>query len=108
MGTPVSSISLPTGSGKTWIIALVAYFKGSPSLVVVATRQLKAQMQVLFDKLGFLNIEVITRADYYNNPSKYTQENVFIDEYDESVIEAPYDIRPTNNISGIWELKNVD
>ena len=57
--------------------------------------------------MNFLYLEVITRPEYYANPFKYNQVNVYIDEFDESVVETPYDIRPQNNISGIWELKRA-
>jgi hypothetical protein len=87
-------------------MALICYFSKEKTLAIVPTKSLKSQMQVLFDKLGFINIEIITRAEYYANPGRYQQKLVFIDEYDETMVEAPYDVKSAYVINGIWDLKN--
>jgi hypothetical protein len=55
--------------------------------------------------LSAIDLEVITKAEFYANPTNYPQKVIFIDEYDETMIEAPYDVRSATSMNGIWDLK---
>jgi hypothetical protein len=95
---------MPTGSGKTWIYAILAkYFSslGKTVTVIVPNENLRNQTADLIG-VSDNNLTVCTIKWFYEHPNK--DEIVIIDEYDFIFQNLPFATSPIG-ISGIWSLQ---
>ena len=96
---------MPTGSGKTWVYAIIAkYYSsiGKSTAVIVPNEALRGQT---IGAIGTSdpNISVYTIRQFYEHPTK--DEVLVIDEYDE-ILENSAFISNGVSINGLWQLQN--
>ena len=81
-------ITLPTGSGKTWLIGLIAYYfatvKKEPLITVIEPNtEMVHQVEESFAELS-PNIEVLTLKDFYEQ--HLLGGIILIDEFDDTLL----------------------
>lgn len=96
--------TVPTGSGKTWIQALIAKHycdEGFRVAIIEPSEQLVEQTMARVGNVAF-DIQVFTIENFYQGQCNGMV--IILDEYDSILSETPYAVA-NSTLTGIWQLR---
>ena len=96
---------MPTGSGKTWVYALIAknYLNQGKNVTIIEPNEiLAAQTTELIGGLDH-NLTITSISSFYEIPNK--DEVLIVNEYHHIVQESPFCIA-NNTLAGLWNMCN--